>query len=267
MPLIKCADCGKMISDRIENCPECGCPVSVSLEENQMLQAKAEEEAKIKAEEEKKRIEEEIKAPAVKLVIDMDAELDILYDLFAPAVLNEREITKVGDKIMSHFKKYNTLGNGVVSAACNDLERAFTKHDEVIKYVDEMKAKQLKMALNQYKSEMNKPIDGLGFGIISASAADTMLYGAMSARNAAKQYMKNTKTANENLHANLLALGANSDNLMSETTVLDFKYKIRKAVENIKDFAEKKFFMDSHKEFKYHPEKYDNGKEIDGVRL
>ena len=57
MPLIKCIDCGKMISDRIESCPQCGCPVSVSLEENNKLMEKAKEEAKIKAEEEKNRIE------------------------------------------------------------------------------------------------------------------------------------------------------------------------------------------------------------------
>lgn len=33
MGLIQCADCGKMVSDRAEACPNCGCPVSESLKE------------------------------------------------------------------------------------------------------------------------------------------------------------------------------------------------------------------------------------------
>ena len=37
MGLIKCADCKKKISDRIDNCPHCGCPVSTSVTENHEL--------------------------------------------------------------------------------------------------------------------------------------------------------------------------------------------------------------------------------------
>lgn len=33
MGLIQCADCGKMVSDRADACPNCGCPVSESLKE------------------------------------------------------------------------------------------------------------------------------------------------------------------------------------------------------------------------------------------
>lgn len=29
MGLIKCPDCGNMVSERAESCPSCGCPVSV----------------------------------------------------------------------------------------------------------------------------------------------------------------------------------------------------------------------------------------------
>lgn len=33
MALIKCAECGKEISDRAESCPNCGCPVGESVAE------------------------------------------------------------------------------------------------------------------------------------------------------------------------------------------------------------------------------------------
>jgi uncharacterized membrane protein YvbJ len=28
MALINCSECGKMISDKAKNCPECGCPIN-----------------------------------------------------------------------------------------------------------------------------------------------------------------------------------------------------------------------------------------------
>mgnify|MGYP003303085262 FL=1 len=34
MGLIKCPDCNKMFSDRIDACPECGCPTIEALKEN-----------------------------------------------------------------------------------------------------------------------------------------------------------------------------------------------------------------------------------------
>ena len=267
MPLIKCIDCGKMISDRIENCPDCGCPVSVSVAENEKLKAKALEEAKIRAEEEKRKIEEEIKAPAVKVEVDIETELDALYDIFAPAVLNKYEIDSVGTELLNYYNKYKVLGDTAVYTACDGLDGAIESYKKVRKEVARLQNQQMEMALDQYKREMNKPVEGLGFGIISTSAADTMLYSAMSARNAAKQYMKNANTANANLQKNLLAIGVNSDTLMSESDVINFKYHIRRAIEIIKVFAERKYFMDSHKEFIYHPEKYDNGYEIEGERL
>ena len=33
MALIKCKDCGQMVSDRAVRCPKCGCPVAASLKE------------------------------------------------------------------------------------------------------------------------------------------------------------------------------------------------------------------------------------------
>ena len=52
MPLITCIDCKKSISDRIENCPHCSCPVSLSKEAAEAAILKEKEEI---AESRKKR--------------------------------------------------------------------------------------------------------------------------------------------------------------------------------------------------------------------
>lgn len=267
MALIKCIDCEKMISDRIENCPHCGCPVSVSVAENEKLQAEAVEKAKAKADEEKDRIEKQINTPAAKVEVNMEAELDVLYDMFTPAIINKWEIEKVGSEIIKYFDKYKEIGDFVVKIACDSLRTSFERELKAYKYAEKLKAEQLKSALDRYNYEKNKPIEGLGFGIITNSAADAVLYNVMSARNAAKQYLKNENIANQHLHDNLIGLGLDSDNLMSESSVLDFKHKIRKALEVIQEFAEQKYFMESHKDFWFYVEKYDTGFEIEGENL
>lgn len=37
MGLVKCIDCGKMFSDRIESCPECGCPKDFAIRDNKTI--------------------------------------------------------------------------------------------------------------------------------------------------------------------------------------------------------------------------------------
>lgn len=40
MALIKCTECGNMVSDKADRCPHCGCPVSVNLSESAKAQGK-----------------------------------------------------------------------------------------------------------------------------------------------------------------------------------------------------------------------------------
>ena len=35
MALIKCTECGNMVSDKADRCPHCGCPVSIILGESE----------------------------------------------------------------------------------------------------------------------------------------------------------------------------------------------------------------------------------------
>lgn len=56
MPLIVCIDCDKDISDRIENCPHCGCPVSLSKEAAKAAIPKGKGEIAARENEEKKEL-------------------------------------------------------------------------------------------------------------------------------------------------------------------------------------------------------------------
>lgn len=44
--------------------------------------------------------------------------------MFAPAVLNEREIRKVGREVLKYFDKYKDICDGVLYITLQDLERA-----------------------------------------------------------------------------------------------------------------------------------------------
>lgn len=62
MALIKCTECGNMVSDKADRCPHCGCPVSIILDES----AKAPENPPVKETEQRSAPAPEASAPAAK---------------------------------------------------------------------------------------------------------------------------------------------------------------------------------------------------------
>lgn len=70
MALIKCTECGNMVSDKADRCPHCGCPVSVILSET----AKAPENPPVQ--EPAQRLAPAPKAPAPAVDLDPQAAHD-----------------------------------------------------------------------------------------------------------------------------------------------------------------------------------------------
>ena len=62
MALIKCTECGNMVSDKADRCPHCGCPVSIILDES----AKAPENPPVKETEQRSAPAPEAATPAAK---------------------------------------------------------------------------------------------------------------------------------------------------------------------------------------------------------
>lgn len=61
MALIKCTECGNMVSDKADRCPHCGCPVSVILSET----AKAPENPPVQEPAQRPVPDPKVSAPAV----------------------------------------------------------------------------------------------------------------------------------------------------------------------------------------------------------
>ena len=59
MALLKCPDCGKMVSPRVENCPFCGCPSKFFAQEGENISENSKEEERIDKEKPEEVPEEE----------------------------------------------------------------------------------------------------------------------------------------------------------------------------------------------------------------
>ncbi len=195
MPLIRCADCGKDISDRADACPHCGCPVSVSIAEAEKLREENE-----RAQAEARRAEEEKNRPGELAPVQFDAMVLKLrlYDLISPLAADGGRTKEVKKAVHDDLEQYKTaISETGVAMLQNRLDKIFDRIIEQIKFEASQSRFNAEIALRVYDRIMNKPYEGPGFSIITNSAASMAAYAAVAVRDAKAFYKKQSREADE----------------------------------------------------------------------
>ena len=202
--------------------------------------------------------------------IDMEKELEILYNIFTPVIIDCDYIYSGEDEIYAYFDKYNFLSNTEKSCAISVIKNQFDIKKGGMEYRSKLRSTAIHSALDKYSSQINQPNKGLGFDIITNNVADAAAYTAMGALSEARQNMSKTISANKSLTEALQKINSDYpmlDNKMLESEVEKFTYAFRKALENVKTFYSRKQFFKVHNDFYVNKTRYDNGSKIDGANV
>ena len=159
MGLIKCADCGKLFSDRIQACPECGCPIEFCLDDKQEITTDSLPKEK----------DYFASACYEKLDLDLGKYKTEMTEILAPLLEKKYRINQVKLQMVERGQAWaSRVSNRAALLIREYMEKSLTTvqddiHQEILAY-----QKNVTAALRQYKDRQeNVTVTGLGFDIIT----------------------------------------------------------------------------------------------------
>lgn len=198
MGLIKCADCGKLFSDRIQACPECGCPIEFCLDDKQEITTDSLPKEK----------DYFASACYEKLDLDLGKYKTEMTEILAPLLEKKYRINQVKLQMVERGQAWaSRVSNRAALLIREYMEKSLTTvqddiHQEILAY-----QKNVTAALRQYKDRQeNVTVTGLGFDIITNDSISMLSYSVLNYHDAKKQIKQQLNAADEMLHKKLQSL-------------------------------------------------------------
>lgn len=249
MAMIKCFKCKKDVSDLVSStCRHCGYSI---------VQSKINWE----------KLEKAPPAPPIThFDFDIEADRDALYEIIAPAILDESQHYDVLVNVRRHFRKFHEIACYADDCLIKNIDEFVSFQIKVLEYSQKKRVAQAEFALKTYKKQMdNIETPGLGFGIITNDVASAAAYTVLSKHEVVKQYLKQSNAAANQLMSNLPYLP--SDNTMIQSDIIKYKNHIDDSLLLAQKLVDSNNYLADHPEFYSDQARYDTGLTIDGYRV
>lgn len=248
MLYMKCPKCGKLYKNNEKKCNVCGLYLLEEIDISDSIYADS------------------------KNVFGFDAERDTLklLELVAPAIENidcAEKANKATYEYLSNISNYTiaTYVNAPIKYVLLGVARSRDSYRDFQKKQNEFN---LAVALNVYNKQMSKPVDGMGFGIITNDFASAASYLALSALNTNKQLVNREMAATKVLTEFLEnCKSSNASNTMDDSDAFDLIDAIGEAMRVAEKMKQSYVFIKEHWDFYRNPEKYDLGDTLEGENI